>query len=885
LNPNDRYIAHLETGGLVLAPDLRQARILRRLHDRAQAAAGRRVWATAQVLTLEAWLRQAWEAAADARPDLPVLLPPAALRWLWTQEVGRGAQALLDPSDLADNARDSWLKLRAYGADLASLGRWPLTRDQQAFRSWAGRIEAGLHARSAWDGGDLARLILESAALPPPGPPILLAGFRRTTPVQARLFDALAAAGHAVERPAPAASGAACRQHRARDPESERRAMLAWLRDRVAARPGGLHALIVPALDADRGALERALAACLQPALEVPSAERPQRAFDLAGGHPLLAQPIVDVALAAVAAAVGGVEWQAASRLLLSRHLAGADSERAPRVRAELALREPQSPLRLSPSRLAAVAARAGAPQFAASARAAEATLEGPRRRAAGAWAEAFGACLAAWSWGGGTAPGSEEYQAAQRFGELLRELASLGGVAGEMSAAGALAELRRALAAPFQPESGEPAVFVLDARESLGVHLDSLWVAGLTAAAWPRAAAVDPLLPIEVQRSLGMPCVTPEGCVDEARAIMAAWRAGCGALVLSSSQFENDTEVDATPLMPADAAGLDVPPAPPTREEAVFATRRLEPVPERALPPPHAGRARGGARVLELQAQCPFRAFAELRLPAPPFEEPEGGIDRRLRGIALHRALEALWAGLRDRQALARLDDTARDREVASAVDVALASVVPPAVPPAAIALEREWQRLAVGGLLELDLARPDFSVIETERPLELAVGGLALRLRVDRLDRVGGDCLVIDYKTGRQGAAAWRGARMDAPQLPLYAVLHPERPTGIAFAQAGATAARYLGVGRDPAACPGLKAAEKFELTEGREKGFDWDAVVAHWRAWLEQLAAQFAAGRAEVDPKLGGTTCRRCHLAALCRVERTSPEDEGGEDDDGP
>ena len=55
----------------------------------------------------------------------------------------------------------------------------------------------------------------------------------------------------------------------------------------------------------------------------------------------------------------------------------------------------------------------------------------------------------------------------------------------------------------------------------------------------------------------------------------------------------------------------------------------------------------RRGARVLELQSACPFRAFGELRLGAEPHEEPDAGIDRRVRGIVLHRALERFWAAV----------------------------------------------------------------------------------------------------------------------------------------------------------------------------------------------------------------------------------------------
>ena len=888
MNPNARSIAHLEAGGLLLTPDLRQARILRRLHDRAQAAAGRRVWPTAQVLPLESWLALEWQKAAAEHPELPGLLPPVALRWLWWRQAARDAPGLLDPADLGARARASWLRLRAHGGDLAALPRWPLTRDQQAFLGWARAVEAELDARRACDAGDLARLLATSLALPAAGPPILLAGFRRLTPAEEALFTALSVAGRAVDRCPPPAPAADCLKYRAGDPESERQAMLAWLRERVLREPDGIHALVVPDLDANRGALERALAAAIQPALELPGAAGASRAYDLAGGNPLAVQPVVDSALAALACAAGAVDWTAGSRLLLSAHVGPADLERGARIAADLALREAQGPVRITAAGLADRAERAGAVQMANAMRRAVATLEGPRRRGAGAWAEAFGACLAACGWPdsfrtGNSGLGSREFEAARRFRELLHELAALSAVAPTIGVAEALTELRRLAAAPFQPESGEPTVFVLDAYDDPGVQFDSLWVAGLTATAWPRAVAVDPLLPIEVQRQLGMPAVTPEACVAEAREIIGRWRSRAGVLVLSWPQFENDTEADASPLLPADAASLAPPVAPPARERLAFEGTQLEPVPEHALPPLAEGPVRGGARLLDLQAQCPFRAFAELRLGAAPLEEPQAGFDRRLRGVVLHRALQDLWGRLGSQQSLAALGAAERADLVAATVDAAIAGATPAGTGRPTIELEREWQRRAVARLLELELARPPFTVVEAERARTLVIAGLPLKLRVDRLDRIGEELVVIDYKTGKTQASAWRGARMDAPQLPLYAVLHPDRPTGIAFAGVGATGARYVGVGRE-AAIAGMEPAARFRLTEDRQSGFSWGEIIAHWRAWLERLAGDFAAGRAEVDPKLAADTCRYCHLSALCRVEPASPDDVEAEAADG-
>jgi probable DNA repair protein len=879
-------IAHLQSGGLLLTQNLRQSRILRRLHDRAQIAAGRVVWPSAQVLPLEAWLAQQWRDAGAANQDLRQPLPAVALDWLWQRQAAPDAPGLQDPAELGARARASWLLLRAYGGDLDDITRFPLTRDQQAFAAWARGAEQQLRERGACDPADLARLMVEADAVPAPGSPLMLAGFRRLTPSQLALLAALRARGWSVTQSEPVVDGHAAWSHAAPDPESERTAMLDWARLRLEGQPDGLHALIVPDLAANRGVIQRALEARLQPELELPGGARRERLFDLAGGYPLSAQPVVEAALAALACSLGQFDWALASRLLRSPHLAGSRPEQDARIRLDVELRSAQGLPRASVHALGGRAAAAQAGQFAALLATATAGLAGPTRRGAAAWAESFGACLAAWGWPGEIVLGSDEFQAAKHFRELLRELAALAAVAPDFGGAAALDELRRLAAAPFQAESGEPSVFVLDAYEDPGVGFDSLWVAGLTAAVWPRPVTVDPLLPIEIQRRHAMPCVTAEDCVDEARAIIGRWRARAGELVLSWPRREHDTEVDGTRLVPADVPSLDQPATRETREHLVFAAAILEPLPDDGVPPLADGAAYGGARVLELQSHCPFRAFAQLRLRAEPFEEPQTGIDRRLRGIVLHRALQRFWAELQSQQALLRLDTVDCDRKVTAAIDQSLAEALPAECGQRSLALERDWQRRAIGHLLALERARPAFTVVETERVLNGRIGGLDLRLRVDRVDRIGDERVVIDYKSGAVRKAQWRGARMEAPQLPLYAVLHPGHPAGIAIAELGSDRADFVGICRDEGLVAGLQPARDFELTEDREDGFDWTAIKEHWYAWLDRLARDHAAGHAIVDPKLGADTCRHCHLDALCRVASAVPDEpdaeQGGDDD---
>jgi ATP-dependent helicase/DNAse subunit B len=54
--------------------------------------------------------------------------------------------------------------------------------------------------------------------------------------------------------------------------------------------------------------------------------------------------------------------------------------------------------------------------------------------------------------------------------------------------------------------------------------------------------------------------------------------------------------------------------------------------------------------------------------------------------------------------------------------------------------------------------------------------------------------------------------------------------------------------------------------------------------WNEYIEQLAKDFLAGRAEVDPHDYPKTCERCGLQTLCRVEESKDQYQfAGDEDD--
>lgn len=147
----------------------------------------------------------------------------------------------------------------------------------------------------------------------------------------------------------------------------------------------------------------------------------------------------------------------------------------------------------------------------------------------------------------------------------------------------------------------------------------------------------------------------------------------------------------------------------------------------------------------------------------------------------------------------------------------------------------------------------------IETER--EVAIGGLQVRTRADRIDELasGGD-LIVDYKTGQFKPTAWDSDRPAEPQLPLYSSTSDRPIVGAAFAQIRVGDLAFQGLAENAAAFPDMK-----KMRMDTPVGFQQQ--IHRWRQVIEHLAQNFRAGHAEVDPK--DNACDNCGLWGLCRI----------------
>jgi RecB family exonuclease len=271
---------------------------------------------------------------------------------------------------------------------------------------------------------------------------------------------------------------------------------------------------------------------------------------------------------------------------------------------------------------------------------------------------------------------------------------------------------------------------------------------------------------------------------------------------------------------------------------------------------------------VLTDQALCPFKAFATHRLCATGLELKTPGPDPQDRGNLVHGALAAFWQHLNGQAALLALSDAALtlaiDRAVTTALD-ALAEItgrVRELEHARLVLVMREW--------LAFERQRVPFEVEEVESERRLAVGALEFSLRIDRIDRLAGDrLLILDYKTGKTARNEWDLPRPTAPQLLLYALAeHPAPVAAIGFARVHRAESQLMLLPKEAD-----KAAPETDLEDS----------LAQWRSALTALAEEYMAGEARVDPKDRKTTCRYCELALLCRIREQADTSEEDSDDD--
>ncbi|HWR53262.1 MAG TPA: PD-(D/E)XK nuclease family protein [Bryobacteraceae bacterium] len=863
----DDALEAVRGGAALITANRRLSRTLRERYNAARIAAGERVWEAPQIVPIGPWLSTLWEQRVYRTAGVPLVLTEEQEQSIWEAVVRATpeSESVLSVSATATAAASSWGLMHAWRLDRREI-QIAASEDTRAFLSWCEAFEARCGAGNWVDSARLSDCLasaLRDGELPAR---ILLAGFDEITPQQLVFVDACRNAGTSVAmvEAAQAAPGGA-RRVACLDRRHEVAVAARWARSLVELGESSI-AVVVPDLEARRREVERTFSDILHPAAILPGSKPRRRAFNLSAGRALVEYPLIRAALLALRLQPAANPIGPLGAFLRSAYIRGASSERSLRAALDAALRR----LGVAQVSIATVAENARRPgpecpslrrSLAEWSRVRESV---PEYESPGGWARDFSRLLDALGWPGDGPLSSDDFQATGAWSGLLTELARLDALGGELSYSAAVSRLERmASEAMFQPESAPAPIQVLGALEAAGARFDHLWITGMDDESWPAAAHPDPFLPAAVQKAHNIPHSSPQRELEFARRRTAALLAAAPSIIVSHATRDGDRELGPSPLIRDIDAGslesLSLPSYASLVEVALFAPDLTNFEDQNGPALTENEQLRGGSKLFKLQAECPFRAFAELRLGAAPLETPEDGLGYRERGNLVHAALEHIWRRLGNQAELLAASPAEVTGIIGDGITHAFADLATkrgaPLLPRFA---ELELRRLEslLREWLEIEKQRPPFEAFEIEFKQEVEINGLIARVRIDRIDRLAdGRDVVIDYKTGEAKLASWEGDRPSEPQVPLYAVTHEGTLAAAALASLKTGQLGFRAVSADPPALPGAKPV-------------DMDEQKAGWRAVLDRLAAAFKEGYAPVDPKKP-QVCENCPLASLCRI----------------
>jgi probable DNA repair protein len=892
--------AWLRAGGIVVAASDRAARSVRTAFHRARRAEGLTAWPAPLVLDWNSFIRNAW---TDRISDGRLLLNATQERSVWSRIVGESGDTAgwLDGPRfrLADLAMEAHSLLASYAPRLlqaSACTSWQ--QDMAAFSRWLSTFDEMCRDRGLVS---TSRLPLELLPLLEKDSsvraPLVLAGFDRVLPVQRRVLDAWGESRTIAQ----GELASDIEFYSASTAQVELTACARWSTRYIEANPQARVLVIVQDASRNRGEIERAF-------LKHRGSAQPQQ-FEFSLGIPLS-----HVALARGAALLlrwlgdaldeHEIDWLLASETATANSGESAALQSYMRALRRRGLQRIRWTLDAFLSRVDSLPG-AWVRRMTSAQRRLRATA--PSAQNPLEWASLVPQLLDEIGWRGVRPGTSADFQAASRWQQALDLCGSLGFDGRRIPWAEFLQELNRTIDETlFAEESHDAPILIVGPAESAGLTADVIWCLGADEDAWPARGSAHPLIPIEAQREARMPHASPQldwelgesmtsRLLSSARQIRFSYARQKESVEMRPSRLALQAagEPQALPIdlaAPSAQTSLTLPvedstcvplPAAPAATKTT-AQLNLFNADGTAYHPAPVFEIPGGSNVLTSQSQCAFKAFATARLEARDWEPAQVALTPAQRGQLLHAVLHSVWGGpplgIRTSNELHNKGTDLRafvEEHVRRVMNEEMPAGVPEQTPPRYLQLEEQRVIRLVTEWLDYERNRRPFSVHATEVDAVTTIAGLTLKLRLDRVDRLNDNSLlVVDYKTGNVDPKSWDLPRPDDVQLPLYAAfaLNPgETPGGLVFAKVRPGDMCFTG--------KVTNALSTLNNTLSGNSGLVKNALTAQqlsdWKRHIEKLARDFLAGCADVDPRDYPATCERCGLYTLCRVKERGDE----------
>lgn len=873
-------LSKLEDGTIVLAATERVARHLKMQSALLQAVEGRKAWfAKGSIKTITNWIETAWLNLMPAEQLLFPIQELAVVKGV-IDSSGLLPETMISSTGTARRVAKAYSLVQKYQIEMDQ-ERFRFKREFEVFYEWVGQIDAACK-RDGWVfRSKLPELLIEAVragAVPLPQK-VVIVGLIEMNPSERQLFEVLRSLGTEVVD-IPTTDLIAEPNHlRPNNQADELSAAAQWANGLLSAHvdnPLGAPniAILVPDVRQYQMPLIEALALHVSPGVYFPSKESGEvlAPWDISSGATLGSRPIIRAAMDALAITPDQADLEVFSRVLRSPWIGGGCFEASSRALLDIWLRENMGLSMGGNDFLRAVGSYKGAvPDFRSRLTNHLGTFtNGDQARYPSEWAAQFITALSDFGWPGSIDLNSEDFQTLNAWEDALAVFRSLDGQLGTITQPRANMWLREVIdTKQFQPRIAHVApISILGFEEAIGLRFDNVWILGASNSVLPLRVDPSPFIPAEMQASAGIAEASGDGSLEKARKIVASLLSICDDVTVSCPAHGDkgsaigpcdlfgawpgvvSTQTNSGALVSGLLGKLD---------RTIFDPEVVPPVTDEELP-----FIKGGVRIFEDYAEAPFFAFVRSRLAVSEFPEPSIGLDPRMQGTMLHLTLERFWSEVKKSKTLKGMDRAAVEAKVLDAVSEASDKLLNKFIwryGARVIALERMRLCTLMMDWLDLELQREfDFEVLGFEEGFDLVIGDIALTVKVDRRDRVflkddesEYRDIVIDYKSGKKiNFAGLNAGTLTEPQLPIYATkidytaLIGKPIDGIALAQVNSDAIGFHTRSNFTGGLVERKKPGKGDVSTDPA----WTAQVEAWEQSLDEMAAGFMAGVAQME-----------------------------------
>lgn len=820
ITPNRRLAAHLEQQFILDQKNLQQT-----------------AWPSLKAFPLQTWLENLWRESLDSQ----VLLNKHQECFLWQECIKRISGA--EFSGLAATAMEAWNLLYLWKLDPKNLPCF--TEDTLCFQQWA-LLFRKILTQNNWITRSQVPAALISSKIKI-NHKIILTGFDQIPPQLNEFLSFFQTEALEINN---------CESQQGRIEfetlEQEIYAMARFAKQQHELNPQANIGCVVPNLAQIRSQIDRIFSELL-----------PADAFNISAGTPMSSEPMISAAFDLLTLQ-DQLSTETITRLLLNPFLPKSAAELAANAVLDVELRQLNKPIFTLHELINFLDTKKHIKNISLLINELKKITHRSRniQQSFSYWAQDFHQQLAQIGWPGKTQISDKEFALAICWQKSLQEFASLDLIENKISRNSALKILREQIShTPFQVKSKNQKINILGLLEAAGINFDSLWLMGLDQKTLPPAPTPNPFIPREIAIINKMPHSSADRELEFCENMINRFKKSSQHIVFSHINYENDQEIKPSSLIAnvqkisLDNLGLQ------NFENIyhrIYSSKRLECIDDKNAPEVALSEnIKGGSKIFELQALCPFRAFAELRLSAEELPIAEIGIDKKTRGSIIHECLQNIWHLLQSQTQLIATPEEKLTSIIKNSLQKFLTS---DSQHTTFLELEKHTLTNLLWRLLEQEKIRSNFAVLATEKKVAVEIGGLKVNLRFDRIDMLDDQSLlIIDYKTGKKlpVISDWLSERPKNIQLPLYCVA-TNGTHHLAFWQINAAAVNFW-----PITLEQINASAKDVTTP-----FTWETLIKKWQTTLAQLAHDFLAGKAEVDP-IDEKICDNCKLQSLCRI----------------